>query len=804
MKRFTCAGALLVLIASPTVWQTSAVAQTPASGAPDPHRAMLTTYCVGCHNSRTKIGGLALDSANLQSPAEDAQTWEKALRKLRGRLMPPPGAPQPPQKDIDSFVSWLETNLDSNAKGPKTGYVPIERLNRTEYSASVKALVGVDVKEKDILPQDIQIDGFDNIAAALSVSPSFLDQYIYAARQIAKLAVGSPNPRVSDVKYSIAAYQNPDDPLPPGTRGGIRFKHNFPADGEYRININDLGQGLYTNTAENETTLVIMIDGKIVFRKQIGGSEDLAIEERKGADGRAEVMKRFAKIPVQVQAGVRDVIVAFIDRSHVESDENVAGGGPGGGGGRMASLRDGVEVVGPFNPTGISKTASRSLIFVCDPKKTGEPACAKQITESLARRAFRRPVTPDDVSHLMPFYEAGREGGGSFDSGIEQVVSAVLASPEFLYRSIRGTSISKASQGGEVPLTDLELASRLSFFLWNTGPDEELLTLATAGKLSKPGAMDAQVRRMLADPRASSLVTSFAEKWLNIADLDAVKPDPVLFPGYNDQLRKDFSSEAEAFLSSILLEDKNVVDLLTADYTFLNERLARHYGISGINGSQFRKVTLAEKERWGITGKAAVLLRTSYGDRTSPVLRGAWVLGKIIGTPPSPPPPNAASNLAQVAGEKPKTVRQRLEEHRDKPACKQCHGVIDPTGLALENFDAIGQYRTRDRQADNTAIDASTVLPSGVPINGPVELRAELANHPEAFVRTVTEKLMTYAVNRQLEYFDMPQVRAVVRSAAKDNYKLSSIVTGIVNSDAFRKQGPAPAPKATGVSAAAN
>ena len=326
--------------------------------------------------------------------------------------MPPPGSPQPPQKDIDSLVSWLETNLDSHAKGPKTGYVPVERLNRTEYAASVKALVGVDVKEKDVLPQDIQVDGFDNSAAALSVSPSFLDQYIYAARQIAKTAIGSPNPRVSDVKYSIAANQNPDEPLPLGTRGGIRFKHNFPADGEYRINVNDLGQGLYTNTAENESTLVIMIDGKVVFRKPVGGPADQALEDRKGADGRAQVMTRFAKIPVQVQAGVRDVVVAFIDRSHVESDENVAGGGPGGGGGRMASLRDGVEVVGPFNPTGVSKTFSRSLIFVCDPKKVAEAACAKQITENLARRAFRRPVTADDVSHLMPFYAAGREGGG--------------------------------------------------------------------------------------------------------------------------------------------------------------------------------------------------------------------------------------------------------------------------------------------------------------------------------------------------------------------------------------------------------
>jgi mono/diheme cytochrome c family protein len=795
--------AFLVLIASPTVFETRAVAQTPAApAAADPHGAMLKTYCVGCHNSRIKIGGLALDSLNLQSAPNDAETWEKALRKLRGHLMPPPGSPQPPQKDIDSFVAWMENNLDSHAKGPTAAYVPIERLNRTEYAASVKALVGVEVKEKDILPQDIEVDGFDNVAAALNVSPAFLDQYIYAARQIARLAVGSPNPRVSDVKYSIAANQNPDDPLPLGTRGGVRFKHNFPADGEYRINVNDLGQGLYTSTTENESTLVIMIDGKIVFRKAVGGPADLELEDRKGADGRAAVMARFSKIPVQVQAGVRDVVVAFIDRSHVESDENVANGGFGGGGGRMARLADGIEIVGPYNPTGVSKTVSRSMIFVCDPKKTGEAACAKQIAETLARRAFRRPVTEDDVSHLMPFYEAGREGEGSFDQGIEQVVAAVLTSPEFLYRSIKGRSIPGSS--GETTLTDLELASRLSFFLWNTGPDDELLTLASANRLTKPGILEAQVKRMMADPRASSLVTSFATKWLTIGDLDAVKPDPMLFPGFNDQLRRDFSTEAEDFLSSILLEDRNVVELLTADYTFLNDRLARHYGIAGITGSQFRKVTLAEKERWGITGKAAVLLRTSYGDRTSPVLRGAWVLGKIIGTPPTPPPPNVASNLVQVPGEKPKTVRQRLEEHRDKAACKQCHGVIDPTGLALENFDAIGQYRTRDRQAENAPIDASTVLPSGVPINGPVELRAQLASHPDAFVRTLTEKLMTYAVNRQLEYFDMPQVREVVSKAAKDNYKLSSIVLGIVNTDAFRKQGPAPAPKQSGVSAAAN
>jgi hypothetical protein len=805
MKRFPDLNALLVVIASLALVQTRAVGQTPAAsgkatGEPDQHRAMLNTFCDTCHNTLVKTGGLALDDLDLQAAAESAQTWEKALRKLRGHLMPPPGAPQPPQKEVDSFVAWMENNLDSHAKGPKAGYVPIQRLNRTEYAAAVKALVGVDVKVNEILPQDIQVEGFDNIAAALTVSPAFLDQYVTGARQVARLAVGSPNSRVSKVKYSVAANQYPDAPLPPGTRGGIKFKHNFPADGEYRFTMNDLGVGLYTGPIENESTLVIMVDGKIVFRKPIGGPKDQALADRKAAPGRAEIMERFAKIPVQVDAGVRDVVVAFIDRSHVESDENIANPAAFGGltgsiaqaNGRMPRLVDGVEIAGPFNVKGISKTASRELLFVCDPKPDEELSCARQITQNLMRRAFRRPVTTEDVNHLMPFYEAARENNGTFDQGIEQIVAAVLANPEFLYRSLRGPQ--GTPPGTEFALTDLELASRLSFFLWNTGPDDELLALASAGGLTRPGALDKQVKRMLADPRASSLVTSFAMKWLNLTTLDQVKPDPMLFPDFTDQLRHDFLNETEAFLSSILLEDRSVLDLLTANHTFLNERLARHYGISGVLGNQMRKVTLTEKERFGLLGKAAVLMRTSYADRTSPVLRGAWVLDKMIGTPPSPPPPDTATDLSQKAGEQPKTVRARLEQHRNKATCNMCHGVIDPTGLALENFDAIGQWRTMDIQA-NAAIDASTVMPNGVAINGPVELRAQLAGNPATFVEALTEKLMMYAVNRQVEYFDMPQVRAIVRGASKNNNTFSFIVLGIVNSDAFRKQGAAAATK---------
>jgi mono/diheme cytochrome c family protein len=783
MKRLMFAGTVLLLLtASPPVSRTEVIRQSSVSvSESDQHKALVTTYCVTCHNSRLKTGGLALDALNVEAAADDAQIWEKAIRKLRGRLMPPPGNRQPEQKDIDSFIAFLENNLDTHAKGPKAGHVAVQRLNRTEYAAAVKALVGVDVKTKDVLPQDVSVEGFDNIATALSTSPAFVDQYITAARTIAKIAVGNPNPRVANVKYLVN--QNSDEVLTPGTRGGMRFKHNFPADGEYRVNFPDLSVGLYTGSVENASTLVMTIDGKVVIKKPIGGTEDLALADRKGADGRAQIMSRFQKIPVQVQAGVHDVVIAFIERSRFESGENV-GGGQGAFGGRMPRLVDGVEIVGPYNPTGVSVTRSRALIFVCDPKTKGEPACAKQITEDLARRAFRRPATAQDLARLMPFYEAGKKDGGTFAQGIEQIVAGVLASPEFLYRAIRGSA--EASRNAEFDLTNLELASRLSFFLWNTGPDDELLDLAASGGLSKPGVFDAQVKRMLADSRASSLVTSFSMKWLHLDDLDLVKPDPMVFPGFNDQLRKDFVTEAESFIGSVLLEDHSVLELLTADHTFLNDRLARHYGIDGISGSQFRRVTLKDPGRFGLLGKAAVLMRTSYADRTSPVLRGAWVLDKLQGTPPAPPPPNVETNLAQTAGEKPKTVRARLEEHRSKPLCNQCHGVIDPMGLPLENFDAIGQYRTTDRQAA-AAIDASTVLPSGVAINGPVELRAQLAGHPKMFAQALTEKLMMYALNRELEYFDMPQVRAVVRKAEKDNYKFSSIILGIVNTDAFRK-----------------
>lgn len=750
--------------------QAAAQTGTPAGTS---HQALLTTYCYSCHNPRTRMGGLTLQGLDPQAVGSDAEIWEKAVRKLRGRQMPPPGSPQPAQKDIDAFVGWMENQLDANQRAPKAGYVGLQRLNRTEYAAAVKELVGVEIVARDVLPQDAAVDGFDNIASALSVSPTFVEQYVEAARMIARKAIGD---RSLDSTSYLAAAHRGTEAMPLGLRdGGMRLKHNFPVDGDYRFNIlfPDQTLGLYTGSLENEATLVLMIDGRVVFRKPIGGLDDLMLNNRKAGDGRQQIADRFRNVSLPIQAGVREVVVGWIDRSRFESLSNQAGGGGG-----LPNFNS-IEIKGPYNPTGAVSTQGRKLIYVCDPKAAGEARCARQITENLARRAFRRPVTEADLARLMPFFEAGRKEG-DFDRGIERLVAAVLVSPDFLYRTIRGNT-----------LTDYELATRLSFFLWNTGPDEELFALAASGKLRTPSVLDGQVTRLLADAKASSLVTSFAVKWLGLDGLASHTPDPQIFAGFNDQLRLDLVIEAESFIHSVLLENRPLVNLLTSDRTYLNDRIARHYGLPGINGTQFRWVTLADTNRAGLLGKGAILMRTSYPDRTSPVLRGAWVLDKLLGTPPTPPPPGVESDLSPRAGENPATVRARLEQHRASPACAQCHGVIDPMGLALENFDAVGQFRTTDRQAGNQPIDASTVLPTGRPLNGPVELRAYLAADPAKFAQAFTEKLLMYAVNRELEYFDMPQVRAVVRGAARDQYTLSSIVRGIVHSDAFLKQGAA-------------
>jgi len=800
---------------SQAVPQPQIAAQTPmqtnasAANSSEYYRTMVATYCAGCHSSQAKMGGLALDTLSLDAVGKDAQIWEKAVRKLRGRLMPPPGAKQPDQNEVERLIGYLETKLDANPAIPKAGHTEVQRLSRTEYIAAVKALVGVDVKSKDILPQDTTVLGFDNIASGLGVSPTFVEQYVEAARVIAKQAVGDIS--LDDATY-LASASRGGEAMPLGFRdGGIRVKHNFSADGEYRFQIHfpDPTLGLYTANMENEATVVLLIDGKTVFKKPIGGIEDLMLNNRKAGDGRAQIQARFDKIPIQVQAGIREVVVGFVERSRFESTSYLAGGGLGGGavfagsGNLQPGFDNGpnsfVQIKGPYNPQGVS-TLSRSLIYVCDPQKAGEAPCAKQIAENLARRAFRRPATEADLAFLMPFYEAGRKEK-DFDRGVERLVAAVLAGPEFLYRAIRGQQTATAN-AGEVALTDYELATRLSFFLWNTGPDDELFKLAASKDLSQPAVLDAQVKRMLKDPRAASLATNFAMKWLGLDGIENIKPDQQIYAGFSDQLKMDLVTEAQTFIKSVLQQNRPLVELLTSDQTYLNDRIARHYGMNDVTGSQFRWVKLTDKNRFGLLGKGAVLIKTSYPDRTSPVLRGAWVLDKIIGTPPTPPPPGVETDLNQQPGETPKTVRARLEQHRANASCRQCHGVIDPMGLALENFDAVGQFRTTDSRAANAPIDASTVLTSGRTIDGPAELRAFLSGDPSRFALSFAEKLMMYSVNRPLEYSDMPQVRAVVRGAAKENYTLSSIVQGIVRSDAFLKQGPAPAPTAAGTKAA--
>ena len=795
MTRALCIGVAVAIAATAALGQESgpppvrgATLAGQAQGA-EQARAMLATYCAGCHSSAVRAGGVALDTPTLDAVHEHAGVWEAAVRKLRGRLMPPPGSRQPDQREIDTFVAWMETALDAVAvRAPAAGHVPAQRMTRTEYGAAVNDLLGIELDAEELLPAEIEVDGFDNIAAALSVSPAFLDQYVAAARLAARLAVGESVPRLAS-----AHYPRPEgdqavhiDGLPLGTRGGMRFRHHFPADGEYRFTIPDLGLDLYAFAAETRHTVIVLVDGREVFRGSLGGPEDLRIVDRGGAPGRAEIMKRFAGIPIQVNAGTHDVAVTFIERARAESDEFVAflPGEDFSRGYRGPRLVGGVQVTGPFDSPGVSETAGRRRIFICRPEANNERACARRIAEHLARRAFRRPVTGADVDSLMAFYDRGRQDR-TFDEGIEQAIAAVLVSPEFLFRAIRTPEDAPAA--GAFPLSDLELASRLSFFLWSQGPDEALLAVAAAGELSAPAVLQAQALRMLDDPRASSLVRNFALKWLDLDDLGAVEPDPNLFPTFNEQLRQDMAVEIESFVASVLLDDRGVSDLLTADHTFLNERLARHYGITSVLGPQFRRVTLDDSRRRGLLGKGAVLLRTSYGDRTSPVLRGAWIMDKLMGTPPTPPPPDVETDLSNPEGEAPRTLRARLESHRAKPGCNQCHGVIDPLGLAMENFDAIGRWRERDAQA-GAPIDARTVLPNGRPVDGPAELRQALFGGRDLFVRAFTERLMMYALGRELESHDMPQVRAVVRRAAAQDDQLSAIVSGIVASDAFRMQ----------------
>jgi hypothetical protein len=750
--------------------------------------SLLEQRCGSCHNSTDWAGGLAFDTMSAKDIHADAETWEKAVRKLRGRLMPPPGEPQPDQQSIDSYVSWMEGELDTAAAAhPDPGYVGLHRLNRTEYAREIERLLGVKADVKTMLPKDVSSDGFDNVAAALRTSPAFLDQYIAAARLISRQAIGRTTAKPSSVEYRAnpAADQSAHIAgLPLGTRGGLLVEHYFPANGEYEFNIRDFffhGAG-YVTKIDDTHRVVMMIDDERVFQQEVGGAADLKDVDQRQSAAADEMQARFNHIRIRMKAGTHRVGVAFVQRSFAESDSPLQ---------PIAALPEmervptipGVDVSGPFNVTGVSDTVSRKKVFICRPATPAEESpCAKRILTRLAGEAFRRPVTEEDLKAPMAFFAMGRESS-DFDAGIESGLTAILSSTKFLFRAEQ--SGAQAAADAPAALSDLELASRLSFFLWSQGPDQQLIDSATAGQLREPGVLDAQVRRMLKDRRSDSLTTNFAFQWLNVGRTDNIQPDPVLYPDFNPDLRTSFREEIRLFLDSVLRANHSVLDLLRSDVTFLNERLAVQYGIPNIRGAQFRPVRLKDPNRWGLLGKGAVLMGTSYGNRTSPVLRGAWILDNITGTPPTPPPPGVEINLDTPAGQKPLTMRASLEKHRQAKSCNSCHGVIDPLGFALENYDVVGGWRKRDRDA-GTDIDASGRLASGVQVSGPEQLNQALLARPDQFVQAFTEKLMVFALGRPLRHQDMPAIRAIVRHAASDDYRFEAILLGIARSDAFR------------------
>lgn len=767
--------------------------------------SLLENYCIECHNTVDWAGGVAFDTLQPDSVPADAEVWEEAVRKLRGRMMPPPGKKQPDAATLNAFASSIESYLDAQAaQQPNPGSVSLHRLNRSEYAHAIDEILGLQVDAAALLPRDDKSSGFDNVAEVLKISPSFLEQYISAARQVSIEAIGNPKARLQSKVYpgrpEAGQYMHIEG-LPLGTRGGMLIEHYFPADGEYEITIGGLVGAGYVWGVMDPNTLIVTVDDVKVFENKLGGDQDLAAVDLKQAEGVGEINGRFKNIRMHVKAGVHRVGVTFLAKTAAESNEilhgfvPVAGMGAHVDGNSVGPRIQNVEIRGPLTISGVSETPSRKKIFICRPATAAEEQpCAEKILANLARKAFRRPVDSHDLNGPLAFYQQGR-AQGDFETGIQKGILAILASPKFLYRS--HALPENAAPGTTVRLSDRELASRLSFFLWSRPPDEALLAAADQGELQQPGAVDRQVRRMLADPRARTLVTNFAFQWLNVHGLTLVDTDRNLFPEYTPDLIPAFEHELEMFIASIFEEDRSVVDLLTADHTFLNERLALHYGVKNVRGGKFRRVQLEQSYRRGLLGKGAFLMTTSYANRTTPVLRGAYILEKFLGTPPAAPPPNVEAFPETQEGGVALSVRERLEMHRSTPSCNSCHGVIDPLGLALENFNAIGQWQDKDRDA-GTPIDASGRLVDGTPIRGPDDLRNALVGRSDQFVRTFTENLMTFALGRGLHHYDMPAVRAIVRGAAQHDYRLSSIVLGIVNSDAFRMDQVQPPPQHEG------
>jgi hypothetical protein len=764
-----------------------AAAAAPSSAA---QGAVLKQYCLTCHNDRLRTGNLSLESLDLTNLSAHAETWEKVVRRLRTGSMPPVGVRRPDQAGYDNLIGWLETELDRAAgANVNPGRPLIHRLNRAEYANVIRDLLALEIGDiTSLLPADDSSYGFDNIADVLGVSPLLQERYLAAADSISALVVGdnelTPGSETFRLRQDLSQDKHIEG-LPLGTVGGIKIEYTFPLDGEYAFDVK-----LYRNNQgatrgfDYEQQLEIAIDGERVHLANFGGNEELAKYYENVIPTSDEVDSRL-RVRVPVKAGPRVVTVAFLEKPGVQDTKRLEPFQRSSFGPQDHTGYPHIETVtigGPFNASGAGDTPSRRRLFVCRPASNtpaAEEACARQIIGTVARRAFRRPIPAAELENLVGFYKAV-PAPATFDKRIQLTLRRILASPKFVFRVEPDPPGTKP--GATYKITDLELASRLSFFIWSSMPDDELLNLASQNKLSTPAILEKQVRRMLADPKAGALGENFAGQWLQLRNLANVIPDPVEFPNFDDNLRKAFAKETELFFTSIAREDRSILDLLTADYTFVNERLAKHYRIPNVYGSHFRRVPVKDEARRGLLGQGSMLTVTSHSATTSPVLRGKWILENIYGTPPPPPPPNVPS-LEPEGETGPRTIRQQMEVHRNNAACASCHKLMDPIGFALENFDAVGAWRTKDVGAP---IDASGQLSDGTEVNGAVTLRQAIVKRSDVFARTLTEKLLTYAVGRGLTYHDMPVVRSIVRNAARQNYKFSSIVLGIVNSAPFQ------------------
>ena len=812
-RRTPVSATLLLAVSIASLSGQSATPSSPASRAQAPasprpqgeggtQRALLDTYCVTCHNDRLKTANLSLEGLDLAHVAEDAEIWEKVIRKLRAGVMPPPDLPRPPLPEYEGLRDWLESEID-RAAGARVnpGAVVLHRLNRTEYANAIRDLLDLRIDVTTLLPPDDSANGFDNIAGSLTISPTLLESYATAAARISRMAVGYwKSPVEATYLTSSDASQNHRlEGMPFGTRGGIVARHTFPADGEYRFSIQNFGIGSYI---PNER-LALIIDGERAHvwpYRGVGVNVGMTAE----ADGTLEVT-------VPVRAGSRLVGATFLatnyrpsldiirhyDRQSLENNtipqmQNYPAIGF-------------VRIQGPFNAQRPGDSASRRKVFICHPPSRSaqrrdpptadaggtapsreETACARQIMTTLARRAYRRAPTAQEMQTVMTFFDEGRKGA-TFEDGIEYALRFVLASPQFLVRAEREPAGLPAGQPYRI--TDLELASRLSFFLWSSIPDDELIAVASQGRLSQPRVLEQQVRRMLADARSGALVSSFAQQLLYLRNLPATSPDGIFYPNWDNELRVSLQRESELFFDSIIREDRSILDLLTADYTFVNERLARHYGIPNVYGSRFRRVTLPPEMdyRRGLLGKGSFLAVTwTQNFRSSPVKRGVWVLENILGTPPPEPPPNVPPLEDTKDEGKVLTLREQMTRHRRAPTCAGCHKIMDPIGFALENFDADASWRTKQGGEGGTPIDAKVVLFDGQQVDGPVELRQALLRYSPQFVRIFIERMMTYAVGRGVEYTDMPTIRAIAAEAAKADNRFSAIVMGVVRSPQFQ------------------